>query len=685
MGNCITIESHSAQPQERYKVQPRWQQPAGVMTLDETYAPAEGVESTTIRVGKYKIRFGKDEDHHMGSPTDDEANQERAVMLRPGKLGANGQSEPGGPVHWTRGELIGQGAFGKVYMGLNNETGQLMAVKQVAISKDKHVAGRVREHLDGLEAEVNVLRRLDHPNIVRYLGTDRDDEHLNIFLEFVPGGSIASLLNKFGSFKESVIRVYARQILLGLDYLHKQGIMHRDIKGANILVDTTGLVKVADFGASKQIEDLVTMDSGQKSIKGTPYWMAPEIITSCGHGRQADIWSVACTVIEMATGKPPWSEYGSSVSALFHIAQTTEPPVMPPQLSKEGCNFLLRCFNRNPKERPTSAELLKHPWLADLIPRSMATPLANISVDGPTILRGRGAAGALPSPIPEGSASLSSQTDRSESSREAPPAAEPFQHLARPPSQPHLQHPADRASQESVGSLLADAQRVRSAAAAGPRPESSAQGSPTPARSARPHQRQEPARLSGMSVASSIDRPISRAPSRSNLGPSAGSQHGHSHSSGSEESDYNPVEEPSWNIAASFDAGVFQNGASWLSPLGSGAAAVSPPKASPQREQSESPSVPSQRIEYMLAEEVSSAPRAAAPLAPGGPPSPDYTRQGRDSKVMSPYRDHSAKMSPYSQRSSQSALQWSHYGSQGKPKTTSPAINVRASCARTQH
>lgn len=264
-------------------------------------------------------------------------------------------------VNWSKGGLLGSGGFGKVFLGFDNDNGTLFAVKVIALGADNH---QHYKELQGFKQEVAVMKKLDHENIVRYCGTIEDGNELNIFLEYVPGGSISLLLSKFGSFNETLLKRYTRQILLGLEYLHSNSIIHRDIKGANILVTDNGVVKLADFGASKQMEALMTTTHGYQSLKGTPYWMAPEVIKQSGYGRQADIWSVGCTVIEMATGKPPFHEFTDQVSVLFHIASSNQPPPIPSHLSPVAQDFLLQCFARNPSDRPIASELLGHPFLS---------------------------------------------------------------------------------------------------------------------------------------------------------------------------------------------------------------------------------------------------------------------------------------------------------------------------------
>lgn len=268
-------------------------------------------------------------------------------------------------IRWKKGELVGSGAFGSVYVGLDEGRGQLIAIKEVPIvTLGAEVTKRIRE----LQKEIRLMGRLAHKNIVRYLGTDRVTNFFCILMEYVPGGSIAAVVKQFGCLSETVTRGYTKQILDGLHYLHCHRIVHRDIKGANILTTKSGVIKLADFGSSKGVADLVETGSGNVSLRGTPYWMAPEVIRQVSTGRQADIWSLGATIIEMSTGKPPWSEHTTQVTALFQIAVATEPPTFPEGFSDDGKDFLNLCFKRQPKERPNALALSRHKFITTEVP-----------------------------------------------------------------------------------------------------------------------------------------------------------------------------------------------------------------------------------------------------------------------------------------------------------------------------
>ncbi|KAJ3675236.1 hypothetical protein LUZ60_004278 [Juncus effusus] len=267
---------------------------------------------------------------------------------------------PGSPrckSQWQKGKLLGRGTFGQVYLGFNSEGGHMCAIKEVAfISDDKNS----KECLRQLNQEITLLSQLKHPNIVRYLGSELADDTLSVYLEYVSGGSVHRLLQEYGAFKEPVVRNYTRQILSGLAYLHSRNTIHRDIKGANILVGPNGEVKLADFGMAKHISSYTSI----KSFKGSPYWIAPEVIMNGGYNLSADIWSLGCTIIEMATSKPPWSQF-EGVQALFKIANSKDMPEIPQHFSSEGQNFLKLCLERNPRNRLTAFQLLEHPWLSN--------------------------------------------------------------------------------------------------------------------------------------------------------------------------------------------------------------------------------------------------------------------------------------------------------------------------------
>jgi len=282
--------------------------------------------------------------------------------------------------------LIGSGSFGIVYQGFNTHTGELFAVKQICLLGDSATSSH---EVEALQREVNILKSLSHPNIVQYYGSgvSQRGEYLNIFLEFVPGGSISCLLRKYGGFSEPVVANYTLQIVTGLEYLHKHQIVHRDIKGANLLVDNNGIVKLADFGASKRLEELVTTSSGPRSLKGTTNWMAPEVAAQKDSGRAADIWSVGCTVLEMLTGVPPWHPQ-EQLAIIYNLATTETGPPIPSYASDLLRDLLSSCFQVNSSKRPTATQLLQHEFLeaARSTPVRLSGSLMNlplvVSLDG---------------------------------------------------------------------------------------------------------------------------------------------------------------------------------------------------------------------------------------------------------------------------------------------------------------
>ncbi len=341
------------------------------------------------------------------------------------------------PMSWSQGELIGCGAFGKVYLGMNNETGGLMAVKRIPLLPS-NMQSENEELVSDVEHEVAMLRHLNHPNIVRYIGTSRQPHCLDVFLEYVPGGSIAKLLKRFGRFSEGVTRVYTAQILAGVEYLHRHCIMHRDIKGANILVDKNGTCKVGDFGAARSIRNM--RPDGPPSLRGTPYWMAPEVIMQTGHGRQADIWSLGCTVIEMLTGHPPWHRFKNASSALFHIATTSDLPRIPGDISTGAAGFIVACLQRDPARRLNATRLKRQAFIR-VVPEaatetSLISPRSTGGASaGPHSARSASAVGAPPpAAAPQGSTTLKPPPQQRPGPRRGSMSA-------RPSSAPHTGAP----------------------------------------------------------------------------------------------------------------------------------------------------------------------------------------------------------------------------------------------------
>ena len=212
-------------------------------------------------------------------------------------------------IPWRKGELIGEGAFAKVYQCLSLTDGKLLAVKSIQMSV---------EGVEKVKREVQFLRQFSHKNIVRYVQTDVGENSVHIVMEYISGGSLRALVTQYAGLNEGLTRYYAAQILEGLAYLHANNIVHRDLKGANILLSTEGIIKLTDFGSSALLSQQGAMCL---SVKGSPYWMAPEVVYEAGHTTKADIWSFGCVLIEMRTAVPPWSDEAHDAREVLRLVQ----------------------------------------------------------------------------------------------------------------------------------------------------------------------------------------------------------------------------------------------------------------------------------------------------------------------------------------------------------------------------
>ncbi|KAH3763592.1 STE/STE11/CDC15 protein kinase [Pelomyxa schiedti] len=298
------------------------------------------------------------------------------TVPKPGATPPPGAAGPasGSPPHvrvnvvagYQMGQVIGRGACGVVYKAVDVKTGEFVAVKQVKTSANASQAA---------EKEINILSRLSHPNIIRVIGTHVEQDTLSIILEYADGGSLAGILDKFGPLPETLVATYIDQVLTGLDYLHSQMVLHRDIKGGNILISADGTAKISDFGVSA----VFAKTTKRLTVVGTPYWMSPETIQMDGQTDASDIWSLGATIIELLTGFPPYHML-SPMGAMFHIVQDQLPP-LPSDISNELHDFLVLCFQKEQTDRPPAAALKTHLWLREKALRSSKAPSVGELVD----------------------------------------------------------------------------------------------------------------------------------------------------------------------------------------------------------------------------------------------------------------------------------------------------------------
>jgi serine/threonine protein kinase len=256
---------------------------------------------------------------------------------------------------------VGRGAFGSVFLCTSG--GQHVAVKRMATGN--FTASQWAE----IRKEVALLRRMKHLNVLDFLGTVMEPRHFSIVTEFCRSGSLASVLREQGVFPEPLCASLIADCLRGLAYIHSLGIVHRDIKGANILLTDEGIVKLADFGAALILtpSNFATFMSNEgqnlhtTGAVGTPYWMAPEYIITLKPDPASDVWSIGCTIVELVHGRPPFFDL-MPVQACYHMANGNVP--IPETLSAELQRFLRLIF-KSVSYRASIEALLCQPWITN--------------------------------------------------------------------------------------------------------------------------------------------------------------------------------------------------------------------------------------------------------------------------------------------------------------------------------
>ncbi|KAL9701696.1 hypothetical protein quinque_005137 [Culex quinquefasciatus] len=249
---------------------------------------------------------------------------------------------------------LGEGSYGSVYKALHKESEQVLAIKQVPVDTD----------LQEIIKEISIMQQCDSPYVVKYYGSYFKNTDLWIVMEYCGAGSVSDIMRlRKKTLSEDEIATILIDTLKGLEYLHLRRKIHRDIKAGNILLNSEGHAKLADFGVAGQLTDTMAK---RNTVIGTPFWMAPEVIEEIGYDCVADIWSLGITALEMAEGKPPYGDI-HPMRAIFMIPTKPPPSFRDPDIwSPEFIDFVSLCLVKNPEERATATDLLTHEFISML-------------------------------------------------------------------------------------------------------------------------------------------------------------------------------------------------------------------------------------------------------------------------------------------------------------------------------